>query len=72
MRSSSPPVTSSLHHTIANCNVVTIATDCTQSHSASFHLLFVQDIAAGVGGGQIQNQVCLSEETESDNIVLQL
>ena len=39
MRSSSPPVTSSHQHTIANCNLVNISAECTQTHPAEFPLI---------------------------------
>ena len=69
MRSASPPTTSSIRLTSTNCNVLTIATDCTLSHLPSFHLLLVQDIAAERWQFQNQDYWCVRKDGRTEDIV---
>jgi len=71
-RSATLPVTSSIHPTTANCNLVTIATDCTRSHPTEFPIT-VSTRHCSRDGGNFKSKITgLSEKTDRQKIVLHL
>jgi len=69
MRSSFPPVTSSLHQTTANCNSVAIATNCTRGHPAEFPLTVNARHCNREGQFQNKNYWFFREEGQTENAV---